>query len=106
MKICHICGDDVASDSATPAPASIVATEKLTPVVRAVLFWMDGCPHCHGVLENVLPPLQEKYGEQLDILLVELIGSTEVDALYKLAESLGIPNKQVKMPSSSSANTC
>ena len=98
MKICHICGDDVASNSATPAPASIVATDKLTPVVRAVLFWMDGCPHCHGVLEEVLPPLQEKYGEQLDILLVELIGSTEVDALYKLAESLGIPNKQVKVP--------
>lgn len=30
------------------------------PVVRAVLFWSKTCPHCHVVLTETLPPLQEK----------------------------------------------
>ncbi len=38
------------------------------PVVRAVLFTADGCPHCQVVVEQVLPPLRAKHGAQLDIL--------------------------------------
>ncbi len=64
-------------------------------VVRIVMFWMNGCPHCHEVLDNVLPPLQEKYGEKLEIKLIELVGAEEVDALYKLAENRGIPKDKV-----------
>ncbi len=37
------------------------------PVVRAVLFWSESCPHCHHVMEETLPPLQAQYGEQLEI---------------------------------------
>lgn len=68
------------------------------PVVRAVMFWMNGCPHCHEVLDKVLPPLQAKYGNQLQILLIELVSSAEVDALYALAEHLGIPRDKVGVP--------
>lgn len=67
-------------------------------IVKAVLFWMDGCPHCHEVLDNVLPPIQDEYGEQLEIKLIELVGAKEVDALYKLAESRGIPKEKVSVP--------
>ena len=28
------------------------------PVVRAVLFWSETCPHCHVVINETLPPLQ------------------------------------------------
>lgn len=37
------------------------------PVVRAILFHHPDCPHCHEVIEEVLPPLVERYGEQLQI---------------------------------------
>ncbi len=67
-------------------------------VVRAVMFWMDGCAHCHEVIENVLPPIQEKYGEQFQIQLIELKGSQEVTALYTLANSMGIPQNDVGVP--------
>ena len=33
-----------------------------SPAVRIVMFWADGCPHCHAVLDQVLPPLQAQYG--------------------------------------------
>jgi hypothetical protein len=41
-------------------PAATLTEE--SPVVRAVMFWINGCPGCHHVLENVLPHLQMKYG--------------------------------------------
>jgi uncharacterized membrane protein len=68
------------------------------PVVRAIMFWMETCGHCHYILEDVLPPLQEKYGEQFQILLVELVTTTEVDLLYQIAEEYGIPLEQVGVP--------
>jgi len=68
------------------------------PVVHVVLFWMEGCPHCHEVLDNVLPPMREKYGEQFEIRLIELVGAEEVNALYELAENRGIPKDKVAVP--------
>jgi len=41
------------------------------PVVRAVLFWSTTCPHCHVVINETLPPLQAKYGEQWQIELIQ-----------------------------------
>ena len=59
---------------------------------------MNGCPHCHEVLENVLPPLQEKYGAQLEVLLVEVISMEDVNRLYEVAASYGIPRDRVGVP--------
>ena len=42
------------------------------PVVYAVLFYSPTCPHCHDVINNVLPPLREEYGEQLQILYIDV----------------------------------
>jgi uncharacterized membrane protein len=39
-----------------------------TPVVRAVLFYSPSCGHCHKVITEDLPPLIEKYGDQLQIM--------------------------------------
>lgn len=75
--------------SATPTPR---------PVVRAVLFWMDGCPHCHEVINNVLPPLQQKYGDKLNIHLIEVKSQQDVDQLYQLAAALNVPKQNVGVP--------
>ncbi|GAB4419405.1 MAG: vitamin K epoxide reductase family protein [Anaerolineales bacterium] len=68
------------------------------PVVHIILFWMNGCPHCHEVLDNILPPLQEKYGTQLDILLVEVVGMDDVNRLYDIAATYGYSRDQVGVP--------
>ncbi len=87
IKACHICEEEAAA----PTPT-------LGPVVRAVLFWMDGCPHCHEVIDHVLPPLKEKYRDQLDIRLIEVVTRQDVDRLLQTAAALGIPNEQVGVP--------
>jgi uncharacterized membrane protein/thiol-disulfide isomerase/thioredoxin len=78
--------------------SSASAQVEAPPVVHAVLFWMDGCPHCHEVLDNVLPPLQEKYGGQLDILLVELATMQDIEMLYQVSAAYNIPREQTFVP--------
>jgi cytochrome c biogenesis protein CcdA len=53
-------------------PLTAVAQSDEQPVARAILFYSPTCPHCIEVLENVLPPLQASYGEQLEIQLLNL----------------------------------
>ncbi|MCZ2113600.1 MAG: vitamin K epoxide reductase [Anaerolineae bacterium] len=68
------------------------------PVVRAVLFWSDTCPHCHYVIEEVLPPLQEQYGDQLDIVLVELNNQESADRFYAAGAAYGLPQNRMGVP--------
>jgi len=42
------------------------------PVVHAVLFYSPSCGHCHYVITETLPPLFEKYGEQFQIVGVDV----------------------------------
>ena len=68
------------------------------PVVRAVLFYSPTCPHCHYVMTEVLPPLIEKYGAQLQIAAIDVTNASG-QALYQSAidkfaiteERLGVP---------------
>ena len=68
------------------------------PVVNAIMFWMDGCPHCHDVLDNVLPPLQQQYGDQFNILLIEIESIEDTEQLYQLGESAGLAKDQIGVP--------
>lgn len=78
--------------------ATGMAAAAPAPVVRGVMFWMDGCPHCHDVLDNVLPPLQAKYGEQLEIRLIEVRSAEELDRLYTLAAAVGLRREETGVP--------
>jgi uncharacterized membrane protein/thiol-disulfide isomerase/thioredoxin len=75
-----------------------VAAQSEQAVVHAILFWMNGCPHCHYVLENVLPPLQAQYGPQLEILMIEVVSTEDVNRLYEVAASYDIPRERVGVP--------
>ena len=35
------------------------------PTVYALLFYSPSCPHCHKVITEDLPPLIEKFGDQV-----------------------------------------
>jgi len=68
------------------------------PVVRAVMFWIDTCGHCSFVREEVLPPLRNQYGEQLEILLIELKSVKDMDRLYQTAAAFGMAKEDVGVP--------
>ncbi len=52
--------------------------------VRAVLFYSPRCGHCHTVITEYLPPLQQRYGDQLHILLVN-VDEAQGATLYREA---------------------
>jgi len=78
------------------SPAAAQAEEQ--PVVRGVLFWSDTCPHCHIVIDEVLPPLQAQYGDQLDIVLVELDTQANADRFYAAGAALGLSRNDMGVP--------
>jgi uncharacterized membrane protein/thiol-disulfide isomerase/thioredoxin len=50
-------------------PASLLSEKA---IVHAVLFYSPNCGHCHLVITETLPPLFEKYGDQLSIVGVDV----------------------------------
>jgi uncharacterized membrane protein len=78
--------------------ASPVQAQAPQPVVHAVMFWMNGCPHCEDVIQNVLPPLREKYGAQFDLFMIEVKSSKDVDNLYRVAASYKFTKEQTGVP--------
>jgi uncharacterized membrane protein len=81
--------------AATPVLALSTSDQR---VVRVVMFWSEGCPHCHEVITKVLPALQDQFGSQLEIMLIEVRGLNEVEQLYQVAESLGYSRDKVFVP--------
>jgi uncharacterized membrane protein len=62
------------------------------------MFWMDTCGHCHYVLEEVLPTLHAHYQDQLEILLIELKTTEDIDRLYEAAAAFGLAKEEVGVP--------
>lgn len=42
------------------------------PVVYAVLFYSPTCPHCHDVMENVIPEWEDDFGDAIQPLYVNV----------------------------------
>ncbi|MCS6907850.1 MAG: vitamin K epoxide reductase family protein [Anaerolineales bacterium] len=80
-RYCHLC-DQVATQA----------------VVRVLLFWMEGCPHCHEVIDHVLPPLRQQYGRQLEIRMIEISSIEDVNRLYEIGEGYGLKPEQIGVP--------
>jgi uncharacterized membrane protein len=68
------------------------------PAVHAVLFYSPSCPHCHTVMEEDLPPLMARYGDQLQIATISTT-HPEGQALYRATvEQFAIPDHRLGVP--------
>ena len=72
--------------------------EQSSGVVRAVLFWSETCPHCHHVMSETLPPLQEKYGEQLEIRTIEISDPDNYRLWMAAIEAFHVPPERQGVP--------
>lgn len=79
--------------SALPA-----AAQNAEPVVQAVLFYSPSCPHCHVVIEESLPPLMEKYGDQLQIVAIDASQQVGAQLYTNTIQALSIPQERVGVP--------
>jgi uncharacterized membrane protein/thiol-disulfide isomerase/thioredoxin len=66
--------------------------------VRAVLFYSPTCPHCQHVIQDVLPPLFDQYGDRLQIVGIDIttIGGS---AMFDVAvQRFGVPQERQAVP--------
>ncbi len=69
-----------------------------SPTAKAIFFYSPTCPHCHKVVTEDLPPLFEKYGDQLQIVGVD-VSTPGGQALYQAAiEQFSIPSNRWGVP--------
>lgn len=68
------------------------------PVVHAVLFFSETCGHCHEVMEKYLPPLVQKYGQQLDIVGVDVNHEVGMEIYQSMLIQYNVPDERVGVP--------
>ena len=78
-----------------PTPASAQTPEA---VVRAVLFYSPSCGHCHYVITEVLPPLFQKYGNQLEIVGIDISQPNGMTLYQNAIERFQIPPERMGVP--------
>ncbi|MCB9436690.1 MAG: hypothetical protein H6673_06810 [Anaerolineales bacterium] len=62
------------------------------PVVYGVFFYSPTCSHCHKVITEDLPPLQDQYGEQFQVLFVNVRTVDGRQMLYDACDALDVPS--------------
>jgi hypothetical protein len=68
------------------------------PVVCLLFFYSLDCEHCQTVMDEVLPPLQEKYGAQLEMQSIEIPDSDNYQWLLDVETAYQIPPDKVSIP--------
>ena len=79
-------------------PLQAAAQTAEQPIVQAVLFYSPSCPHCHIVIDELLIPMQEQYGDQLQLVGIDtslLAGDELYDEAIELFE---IPQNRLGVP--------
>jgi len=85
----------------TPTPVAVTPTvdsSPASPVVRAVLYWAEGCGHCEEVLDGVLPRLQQKYGPRLEVRRIEVLTLEDITGFFEVAEAYGFAKGEAEVP--------
>jgi len=67
-------------------------------VVRTVFFWSETCPHCHEVMEHVLPPLQDEYGDRLEVKTIEISDPANYELWIAAMEAFQVPPERQVVP--------
>jgi len=80
------------------SPAAAQQDTGTAGVVHAVLLWMEGCQACEEVMKTVLPEVQAQFGVQLDVELVEVSSTEDVERLYRIGAALGLEKEQTGVP--------
>jgi thiol-disulfide isomerase/thioredoxin/heme/copper-type cytochrome/quinol oxidase subunit 4 len=71
---------------------SVCDAQAQQPVVYAVLFFSPSCGHCHYVITEFLPPLQDQYGDQLQVLFIDVSQSGGGALFYAACGALNVPD--------------
>lgn len=64
------------------------------PVVYAILFYSPTCPHCHQFINEQLPPIQQQFGDQLQVLFIDVSTPDGSNLFRAVIRDLDVPEGQ------------
>ena len=64
------------------------------PVVYAVMFYSPSCPHCHTVMDRDVPQWKDEFGDQIQILYIDVRGQEGSRLIYAACDELGVPRER------------
>ena len=67
-------------------------------IVYAVLFYSPTCSHCAKLEEEVLPALQEKYGNKLAIVHVNVVSAAGSKIYERVLDRFKVPENRIRVP--------
>jgi len=74
------------------------AQEEEPVVVFAVLFYSPSCPHCHLVLTETYPALEQEFGDQLQVLFIDVSTAWGGQMAFSAYEVYAIPDEMRGVP--------
>ncbi len=81
-----------------PLLVAAQTAENPDPAVQAILFYSPTCPHCHQVINSLLIPLQDEYGEQLQIIGIDTSNPAGQSLYERAIEHFEIPDNRRGVP--------
>jgi uncharacterized membrane protein len=79
-----------------PLPAA--AQVEGEPVVFAVLFYSPTCGHCHKVITEDLPVIEEEFGDQFQVLFVNIAAEGGNQLYHAAVEAFEVPLESRGVP--------
>ena len=79
----------------SPSMSGVQAVEA---VVRAVLFYSPSCGHCHQVINELLLPMLEQYGNQLQISGIDTAQDAGAQLYHAAHEVYQVPPERRGVP--------
>jgi len=79
-------------------PGWVLEIKAQEPVVHILLFYSQTCPHCEDIINDFLPDIQEKYGDQLEVKLLDISERANFELVLALEEIYGIPEAEAGIP--------
>lgn len=75
-----------------------LAQETTSPVVKAIFFFSPSCGHCQTVINDLLIPMVEEHGEQLQIAAVDVTQANGRNLFIEVLDYLAIPQDEAGVP--------
>ena len=79
-------------------PAAVVAQSADAPVVQAILFHTPTCPACIRVIEDVLDPMMNDHGDQLQVVKINTLEDSGYEFYLAVVERYQIPSDRQGVP--------
>lgn len=74
-----------------------IAASAQEPIVYGVFFYSPTCPHCHEVINNHWPGIQETFGDQLRVLFIDVSGPAGAQIMHETRQAMNIESGGVPM---------